>query len=154
MLPSNRPWDTLCPRAHCRRRRNCNLLIRSMLLSQPYIISIVFFRPRQNSMFSQDPTFQRMHAIRLFPKITEIDLGSFKTRFAQRRFASSYGSAYRPHVASAEKRPSDRRDVDPSTREMTSGRRQKSKEDLLFLRDRDADEFNRADLEALFRVSW
>lgn len=33
MLPSNRPWDTLCPRAHCRRRRNYNLLIRFTLLS-------------------------------------------------------------------------------------------------------------------------
>jgi len=30
---------------------------------------------------------------------------------------------------------------------------EESREDLLFLRDRDADEFNRADLEALFRVS-
>lgn len=53
----------------------------------------------------------------------------------------------------AEKRSPEWRDVDLPTRETTSGRRQKSGEDLLFLRDRDANEFNRADLEALFRVS-
>lgn len=61
-----------------------------------------------------------------------------------------------PHGVRTYSRKNDRRisaTLDSSTWEMTSGRRQKDREDLLFLYDRDADECNRADLEALFRVS-
>lgn len=157
MLPSNRLWDTLCPRAHCRRRRNRNLLIRSMLLSTtprpPRIITTVSFRPRQDPTLSQDPAFQRIRTRFAYfeksPKYARVRLRL--ARFARRWSTSSYESTWRPHI-SAEKRPSDWRDVEPSTWEMTSGQRQKSKEDLRFLRN--ADEFNRADLEALFHVGW
>jgi len=150
MLPSNRPWDTLCPQAHCRRRKNCNLLIQSMLLATtPYhnysilstttgvdILAISYVPTN-----ARDSSISKDHRNRL-----GFVCGSFCTT------AHSCESTWRPHV-SAEKRPSDYRDVDSSTWEMASGRRQKDREDL-FLCDRDADECNQADLEALFRVSW
>jgi len=59
MLPSNRPWDTLCPRAHCRRRRNCNLLIRSTLLSTiPYYNYSILSDHNRTRHSRKNPAFQ------------------------------------------------------------------------------------------------
>lgn len=113
----------MCPRAHCRRRRNCNLLIRSTLLSATSYHNYGILSTTTGPDISGLLRSSELTRFAYFENFTEIGSGSFAVRFTQRGSTLLYG----PHV---EKRPSDLRDVDSSTREMTSGRRQKSREDL------------------------